>query len=74
MSLTVIQKTEYYTICRCYIACMTVVGDTPDIDFRYMRGFYILSLAYNIKMIECVVKISLNLLIKVSKIHSNNSN
>ena len=56
------------------IACMTVVGDTPDIDFRYIRGFYILSLAYNIKMIECVVKISLNLLIKVSKIHSNNSN
>jgi hypothetical protein len=39
MSLTVIQKTEYYTICRCYIAYMTVVGDTPDIDFRYMRVF-----------------------------------
>ena len=70
MSLTVIQKTEYYTICRCYIAWMTVVGDTPDIDFRYI----FLSLAYGIKMIECVVQISLNLLIKVSKIHINNSN
>ena len=53
---------------------MTVVGDTPDIDFRYMRGVFILSLAYGIKMIECVVQISLNLLIKVSKIHINNSN
>ena len=74
MSLTVIQQTEYYTICRCYIAWMTVVGDTPDIDFRYMRVFFILSLPYCIKMIECVVQISLNLLIKVSKIHSNNSN
>ena len=49
---------------------MTVVGDTPDIDFRYI----FLSLAYGIKMIECVVQISLNLLIKVSKIHINNSN
>ena len=42
--------------------------------FSIHAGFFILSLAYNIKMIECVVKISLNLLIKVSKIHSNNSN
>jgi hypothetical protein len=57
-----------------YIAWMTVVGDTPDIDFRYMRVFFILSLAYGIKMIECVVQISLHLLIKVSKIHINNSN
>ena len=53
-----------------YLAWMTVVGDTPDIDFRYL----FLSLAYGIKMIECVVQISLNLLIKVSKIHINNSN
>jgi hypothetical protein len=35
-----------------YLAWMTVVGDTPDIDFRYL----FLSLAYGIKMIECVVQ------------------